>query len=133
MCHISGAIHPCILGFMALSALQVCVASGEHSVGKKLQDASARYPITSDAERHISEPVPYWFEVYNLLDPAQLFLFVGAQTLSANLNDALPVDWLPRLNPLDPNVVMKPCRRADVSTCLRYGEPLLRHPPCPPD
>jgi hypothetical protein len=115
-----------VLTLIRLSGLRVPAVSAETSGGiKNIQDAPATVWNSSHIGQEVAEPVPYWFEAYNLLDPAQLLLFVRAQTLSANLNDTFPVGLLPRLNPLDPKFVLKRCERADVGKCLTYGKPLL--------
>jgi hypothetical protein len=120
MFHTQSASQAWALAVMVLAALQASCASGGTTVGTQSSDGSVK---TED-----SKPVPYWFEAYNLLDPAQILVFVGAQLAPANLNNTFPITLLPRLNPLDPKYVLKRCERADVSKCLRYGEPLLNAP-----
>jgi hypothetical protein len=114
-----------VLTLVGLSGLHIPIVSGETSGGvKNLQDASPTVRNSSHTHQEVAEPVPYWFEAYNLLDPAQILLFVRAQTLPANLDDTFPVGLLPRLNPFDPKFVLKRCERADVGECLTYGKPL---------
>lgn len=115
---------PWLFSLMVLSGLHASKASGGKTVeGANLPDASANMWNAYSANPEDSEPVPYWFEAYDLTDPAQIFLFYGAQTAPANLNDTFPKTLGPRLNPFDPEMILKRCERADVAKCLTYGEP----------